>query len=153
MIHVENGEAGKLIKHNSKAFRGKSPPLNSKLKNKSDLGGITQPASIWRSHIEHTKERTRGVFYPKKNMKGVDEHFNNFRRDQHKFRKQQTAQQVVSSGGMTGVAFSGVNPSGASVGGQFGKWSGEIVGHRNISGLSSEEIGRASCRERVSSPV
>jgi len=152
MIHVESGEQTKMSKHNnSRIFRGKSPPLNSNFKNKSDQPMFTEtpintePAAAWRPRIEHTIERTHGVLYRPKNMKRVGESDKNYKRDHYKLRKQKTAQYMITSGsgGMFGTAFSGTKPSGASEGAQFGKWSGEIIAHRNISGISSEEVKRA----------
>jgi hypothetical protein len=63
----------------------------------------------------------------------------NSRRELLKNRKQMTDNQLLTgSGGMTATN----SKIGASVGGQFKKWSGEIIGHANISGISSEEIKR-----------
>jgi len=95
-------------------------------------------------YVFHTKERTHGISYIKKKMHGAEDPGKGFNLIQHKFRKQQTAQHPLSgSGGISRAAFSTTNPSGASVGGKFTKWSGEIVAHRNISGISTEEIKRA----------
>lgn len=151
MIHVDNGESAKSNwRNNSRIFRGKSPPLNSNLKSREQAQNLltetpvnTEFTSTRRPGIEHTKERTHGVFYPKKNMKRANEQHNR-RRDHYKFKKQHTAQQLATggSGGIVHTAFSATNPSGASVGGQLGKWSGEITAHRNVSAISSEEVKR-----------
>eukprot|EP00826_Nyctotherus_ovalis_P010189 TRINITY_DN12707_c0_g2_i1.p1 TRINITY_DN12707_c0_g2~~TRINITY_DN12707_c0_g2_i1.p1 ORF type:complete len:234 (+),score=52.49 TRINITY_DN12707_c0_g2_i1:1237-1938(+) len=68
----------------------------------------------------------------------------NSRREQHKNRKQLTDNQLhAGSDGMAATNFSATNSKiGASVGGQFKKWSGEIHGRANVSERLSEEIKR-----------
>ena len=97
-----------------------------------------------RQNVKYTKEGAHGVTYSKRNMRDANEaRYYNPKREQHN-RKQKTENRLhTGSGGMSGTAFSAINSRmGASVGGQFGKWSGEIIAHRNISGMSSEEVKR-----------
>ena len=101
------------------------------------------PASaeqVAKPYMRYTKEGAHGVSYFKKDMRKAND-INNFnsRRELLKNRKQMTDNQLLTgSGGMTATN----SKIGASVGGQLKKWSGEIIGHGNMSGVSSEEIKR-----------
>ncbi len=99
-----------------------------------------------RRQIVHGKEGTHGLFYRPKNIVGEEApHRSKAKLNHHKFRKPQTAMQPISggSGGISRIAFSTTNPSGASMGARFGKWSGEMAGYSNVSGVSAEEGKRS----------